>query len=128
MGEEGVRVGRNRGKRRESGQERERAGTMAGGAAGRTFYQIWLADKATYPLFLTMGCGIALLTFRLYHASTAPEVTFSKKNRGDFTHWTESDGKEAAKQGENFRNHPVRNFFKTVKPSIMPGLNDTMSK
>lgn len=57
-----------------------------------------------------------------------PRTRFSKKNRGDFSHWTESDGKEAAKQGENFRNHPVRNFFKTVKPSIMPGLNDTMSK
>ncbi|QDZ17648.1 hypothetical protein HOP50_01g01550 [Chloropicon primus] len=101
---------------------------MGGGAAGRTFSQIWLSDKATYPLIITMTAGMALLGFRLVHSSTAPEVTFSKKNRGNFEHWTDNDGKDASAQGERFRKHPIRNFFGTVKPSIMPDLNEYMSK
>jgi len=51
---------------------------------------------------------------------------FSKKSRADWSHWV--DGDKAVKQGDIFRNHPIRNFFKSVKPSIMPGLNDAMSK
>jgi hypothetical protein len=54
-----------------------------------------------------------------------PEVVVSKKSRATWDRWTE---KEAKDQAENFRNHSIRGFFKTVKPSIMPGLNEAMSK
>ena len=64
---------------------------------------------------------------RTHHAS-ANRRSFSKKSRGEWDHWVEGDGKKAAAQGDNFRNHPARNFFKTVKPSIMPGLNEAMTK
>ena len=58
--------------------------------------------------------GFTLLRFR-----------FSKSNRADWTTWTEESTKET---GEKFRNHPVRKFFGSVKPSIMPGLNESMSR
>merc|ERR1712087_506454 len=107
-----------------STRRKDERATMGGGA-GRTFTQIWLSDKATYPLFAAMGAGIALLCTRLVHATMPPEVTFSKKSRAEWERWTEQGAKD---QADGFRNHAVRGFFKTVKPSMMPGLNEAMSK
>jgi len=72
-----------------------------------------------------MTAGIALLGVRLYHSSTSPDVCFSKTRRGNWEHWTTDDDK---KDGAGFRNHPIRGFFQSVKPSMMPGLNESMSK
>ena len=51
--------------------------------------------------------------------------SFSKTRRGNWEHWTTDDDK---KEGASFRNHSIRGFFQSVKPSMMPGLNESMSK
>mmetsp|Transcript_11076 Transcript_11076/g.27998 ORF Transcript_11076/g.27998 Transcript_11076/m.27998 type:complete len:99 (+) Transcript_11076:66-362(+) len=96
------------------------------GAAGKTFSQIWLSNKETYPLLVAMGFGISVLAARLYHAGTAPEVTFSKSSRKDGARYITD--RSVKKEGKDFQQHAFRKYVQDLKPELMPGLNESMTK
>ena len=90
------------------------------------FFKRWMSDKATYPLFIIMGCAGVLVAFAGGRQLFAhPDIYVSKSSRSSL------DARENAKTlGEAHSTNWIRKMSKSLNDSdsisIWPSLNKSL--
>jgi len=88
------------------------------------FFKRWLTDKATYPLFIIMGCAGVLVAFAgSRQLFSHPDVYVGKGDRGSVV-------RENLDRGTAHTTNAIRTFAKnrndSDKVTIFPSLNSTL--
>jgi len=96
---------------------------MGYSAAGARFK--WVVPEV-YPIFVAIGGAVGLCGFFCTRQMTqSPGFRCWKTNRMNGDEFGEE---KHFKQGQNYREHVIRRYLRTVTPQIMPGINNAMSK